>query len=295
MTIAAGYFTHEGVVLGADSTTTFSAVSPEGAVHHFFNHGQKLFEVGEGSTLGMVTWGMASFVDVSHRTLIARFADSIKDRNLTLAEAAKEWSHTLWNSYNMTYAHDQLKPLRDRARELASKPTRSPEEQATLETIPQNVLGFCLAGHLGADRSPGAFEIQYSILSEGEATPTPLEPGKLYSWGMPHFHHRLMYGIDPGIYEKILKSGRWNGSEEDLIKIVQQHVHQPGAPLPLRDAVDWVFSLIYSTIKGMKFSHLHQMCGGPIEIAVISSDRKFRWVHHKDFNSATGRNFLTET
>jgi hypothetical protein len=28
------------------------------------------------------------------------------------------------------------------------------------------------------------------------------------------------------------------------------------------------------------------VCGGPIEIAVISSDRKFRWVRHKEWDAA---------
>jgi hypothetical protein len=27
-------------------------------------------------------------------------------------------------------------------------------------------------------------------------------------------------------------------------------------------------------------------CGGPIEIAVISTDRRFRWVRHKNFGAA---------
>ncbi|HVC94682.1 MAG TPA: hypothetical protein VND64_13365 [Pirellulales bacterium] len=36
----------------------------------------------------------------------------------------------------------------------------------------------------------------------------------------------------------------------------------------------------------MKFSQFRPYCGGPIEIGVISSDRKFRWVTHKEFDIA---------
>jgi hypothetical protein len=36
-----------------------------------------------------------------------------------------------------------------------------------------------------------------------------------------------------------------------------------------------------STIKAMKFSNFPQTCGGPIEIAVISSDRRFRWCQRR--------------
>jgi len=36
----------------------------------------------------------------------------------------------------------------------------------------------------------------------------------------------------------------------------------------------------------MEFSHTAPVCGGPVEIAVITTDRSFRWVHHKRFDAA---------
>ena len=35
------------------------------------------------------------------------------------------------------------------------------------------------------------------------------------------------------------------------------------------------------TIKTMKFSHMAPVCGGPVEIAVVTTDRKFRWVRQR--------------
>jgi hypothetical protein len=99
----------------------------------------------------------------------------------------------------------------------------------------------------------------------------------------------MVCGIDLEIYQKILNSGKWAGTEDELAQIVKEHSNIPQGILPLREAIDWVHSLIYSTIKAMKFSHTHQMCGGPPEVAVISTDRNFRWVHHKKLHSATGR------
>jgi hypothetical protein len=58
MTIAAAYLTSEGLVLGADSTTTYS--DPAGNVVQLLNHAQKIFEVGENSRFGFCTWGSAS-------------------------------------------------------------------------------------------------------------------------------------------------------------------------------------------------------------------------------------------
>jgi len=59
MTIAACYVSPEGIVLGADSTASFNF----GAMH-YYNHNQKLFELGDGSTLGIVTWGLGSLTCV---------------------------------------------------------------------------------------------------------------------------------------------------------------------------------------------------------------------------------------
>ena len=56
--------------------------------------------------------------------------------------------------------------------------------------------------------------------------------------------------------------------------------------LPIREAIDFIHTSIYSTVKGLKFSRLDQVCGGPIEIAVITSDRLFRWVRHKEMDAA---------
>jgi RND family efflux transporter MFP subunit len=55
---------------------------------------------------------------------------------------------------------------------------------------------------------------------------------------------------------------------------------------PLREVVDFVHTCVHSTIKALKFSHFQQICGGPVELAVISTDRNFRWVRHKEWTAA---------
>jgi hypothetical protein len=62
--------------------------------------------------------------------------------------------------------------------------------------------------------------------------------------------------------------------------------------LPIREAIDWLHASIYTTIKTMKFSHMTSVCGGSVEIAVITTDRRFRWVRHKGFDSAIGEGGL---
>ena len=202
------------------------------------------------------------------------------------------WNQHVYDAYELVHDTDIKKAERKRAHDLFAidEKDRTDAEKQEIGRLPGYVVGFCLAGYHVSDRVPAAYEVVYDISSTGLKPPVPLLPGKLNCWGMPNIHQRLFFGIDLEIYGKILRSNFWTGTDQDLADIVNQHVYAPVGSIPLRDAIDWIDSVIYSTIKGLKFSHLRQMCGGPTEIAVISSDRPFRWVHHKDFSSATGRN-----
>ena len=88
------------------------------------------------------------------------------------------------------------------------------------------------------------------------------------------------------MFMRILKSDHWTGSSDDLFALLDQGALGQPYDLPLREALDWIYASIYTTIKAMKFSHLAPVCGGPIEIAVVSSDRPFRWVRHKRLGEA---------
>ena len=76
MTIAACYLSSEGVVFGADSTSTMyvEGPGPQPVVpSHQFNYAQKIYEIGKDSTLGITMWAWK--LDSSYRTLIAQFAE----------------------------------------------------------------------------------------------------------------------------------------------------------------------------------------------------------------------------
>jgi hypothetical protein len=96
---------------------------------------------------------------------------------------------------------------------------------------------------------------------------------------------RLIFGTDGELRHSILSSGRCSGTEAELDALIGNQTWSHPM-LPIRDAIDFVYSCIYSTIKAMKFSNFSQVCGGPIEIGVITTDRRFRWVRHKDWDVA---------
>ncbi|MBX3321367.1 MAG: hypothetical protein KF757_00100 [Phycisphaeraceae bacterium] len=105
-------------------------------------------------------------------------------------------------------------------------------------------------------------------------------------WGVPQIMERLVFGFDSPIIMEILKSGKWKGTVEELIDLVVRNQLITPRLLPIREAIDWVHTVIHTTIRGTKFANWPHWCGGPIEIAVITSDRPFRWVRHKRMDAA---------
>jgi hypothetical protein len=288
MTIAACYLSSEGIVLGADSTTS-RAIETGG--YHYFNHNQKIFEVGENATVGIVTWGLAGLGAKSYRTLIATFADDLEKAKPTggMTEVAKRWSDFFWGEYQA-----ELKTFIQRCKDLSAKPAYSAtassptgrteaEEKEFNSLKSQLVAGFCIAGYW-SDRTTMAFEILVDPLA---AAPTPrqLAPLSSWFWGTPNLMKRLIFGVDDAVKTDIMASTKWTGTAAELDKVLEKQILGHGI-LPVRDAIDFVHTCIYSTIKALKFSSLFQICGGPIELAVITSDRKFRWVRHKSWDSA---------
>ncbi len=291
MTIAACYVSPEGIVFGADSTTTVNVPGSP----HYFNHAQKLFEIGEDSTLGIVTWGLGGLNVSSHRYLIARFGDDLViNPPRTVEDAALRWSAFFWNEYSSAaFIVQTIADIRQLAQKIPHDPTSPPNP--TMRTIDEEnifennlrtlTVGFCLGGHVLPSRQATAYEILFSPLAVVPPAPRQLPMHNPCFWGAPNMINRLLRGCDWGLRTSILSSGHWTGTENDLDTLIDDHT-LGHAILPIRDAIDFTHACINSTIKALKFSNLSQICGGPIEIAVITSDRKFRWVRHKAWDAA---------
>ncbi len=292
MTIATCYLSAEGVVFGADSTTTMrvSGVGPgASAVEHHYNFAQKIFQIGENSTLALTMWGLGNLPTTSYRTLIAQFADSLVGQNVqSMHDVASRWNQFFWNAYSTEFAETLA-----RAQSLQNQKTRTPEEQYELDYLLQAVSGgFCIGGYLSPDRIPAAFEVYFDPTLTGPGPVEALAVGSTRFWGCPNLINRLIFGLDESLFSAILRSGKWIGNEQDLLDLIRPCCLGQPRNLPIREAIDWVHASIYTTIKTMKFSHMAPVCGGPVEIAVITTDRKFRWVRHKSFDAAIGEGGL---
>ena len=289
MTIAACYINPEGIVLGADSTAS-AFVHPSG--FHYLNHNQKLFEIGIDATLGMVTWGLGSINMLSHRTQIAILADDLKTKPATtVEEVAKRFAAQVDVEYQKAYRADVAKfqllasklPY-DATAAAANPAARSKDEEQEMQNLWLGLsLGFCIGGFILPDRIPSAFTVQFDPFKNAPIV-APVT-GAAQFWGAPKIFDRLIKGYDPELRQAIISSGKWSGSHNEL-DVILHNLELSHLMLPIRDAVDFIHVCIYTTIKAMKFSVMSQTCGGPIELATITTDRKFRWVRHKNWDSA---------
>lgn len=248
-----------------------------------FDYAQKVFQIGENGNLGITMWGLGNVRDTSYRTLIARFSDQLQTSPAaSMVEIAQRWSDFFYAEYQLAYQTEA-----QRLAALETQATRTLAEDDELDFLRYSFSGgFCIGGQCPADRTPRAFEVSYSL--DQTCPPAPVEQGMSTAkfWGCPNLIERLLYGIDLEVLNAISKSPHWTGNQNDLMALILPNILGQPVNLPIREAIDWVHASIYCTIKTMKFSHLAPVCGGPIEIAVITTDRPFRWVEHKSLDAA---------
>lgn len=279
MTIACAVVVPEGVVLGADSTST--VVLEDETVRHY-NHQQKIFEVGKNSSIGIVTWGLGSAHNSSYRTMLADFAETVTATHIS--EIAHAWASRFWEQYSKDPVVTKLATA---AKNAAEDPLSSVEtRKRALGKLQELKVGFCIGGCLPPDRAPGAYVLEFEPLSAAPPKATALGVGNPHFWGANRFILSAI-GRDVKLIEGVLTSGKWAGTLDDLVGIMSRtSISLDAGHLPIREAADLLHAAILMTIKVIRFARLPPTCGGPIEIATVTTDRPFRWVRHKDLDSA---------
>ncbi|MEW5701991.1 MAG: hypothetical protein AB1792_07165 [Candidatus Zixiibacteriota bacterium] len=222
MTIAACYVSSEGVVLGSDSTTTFPvpATLPDGTSGYRSEHydsAQKLFELGDDSTAGVLVWGLGGLGDLSFRSLFVRVESEARSKKLsTLQEVAGLVSAEFWAEYTARFQE-----VIDYLKEPAASDDVAKEKKDILDTLSG---GFCIGGRWDrASAKPEAWFVEYAPLPAVAPVPVELTVGQFRLWGWENLVQRLNWGIDENLYQDILRSGKWSGTEEELFGLVKQY------------------------------------------------------------------------
>jgi len=221
VTIAACYLSSEGVVFGADSTSTMFVAGPGpggvGGSDHHFNFAQKIFQIGNDSSMAMAMWGLGNLAEVSYRTLIASFADQLLAQPpASMQDVADRWNVYFWQAFTT-----HLAPVYQRVQTLFGQQVRTIDEENELHFLVRAFSGgFCLGGNLINDRTPSAFEIRYDPTQAAAQPVTPLPIGSSNFWGCPNLIERLIYGIDDGVFNAIAQSANWHGTPDELVALI---------------------------------------------------------------------------
>ena len=212
-------------MLGADSTSTLS--TDDGL--HFFNHGQKLLEIGESGRLGAVTWGMGGLATKSHRTIIAELGDDLQaSPPADVSDVATRFANRFWAEYQGSSFQPDIQKCASLGKKPAYDPSNaSPDPSARTEAEEKEfnnlkeilTVGFCIAGYVLPNRTPEAFQIVFepTLPSVPAITALPMGPG---FWGAPIMILRLLLGYDVRLKDSIFASPHWGGTLADLEDIL---------------------------------------------------------------------------
>jgi hypothetical protein len=161
------------------------------------------------------------------------------------------------------------------------------------------LTGYFIGGWNLQTHDPQCFQVLFQPGQNPIIEPMPV--GMARFQGIPHFFTRAFHGYDPALPQRLqhaIADRLFLHQQQPLpgnyAQLFDQAFQDAIGPLvaagvqdvPLRDAIDFVYSYIHITIKAHKFRFGPPPCGGPIEIAFISTDRSFRWALHKSFQTA---------
>lgn len=267
MTIVVSVRVNDGIVLAADSATTF--VDNGGNVLKVYNNANKIFNLLKGKPIGAMTYGSGSIGKASISTLS-------KDLRAKFGNAASKYVLDP-NAYTM--------------QEVAQKAKEFFEECVANEYpggAPKFFMGYRLCGYSSGGTLPEAWE----IILEGNTCTAPAE---LYSadnfgprWaGEVEALDRLILGVGSQIGAALqdlgLDQAQASQAANDLTNRLAVQLYLPA--MPIQDAIELARFLADTAAKFTHFSMRAATVGGPIELATITKHEGFKWVTRKHYYS----------
>jgi 20S proteasome alpha/beta subunit len=265
MSIIVSVKINDGVVMAADSATTF--YKSTGEAGQIYEHANKIVNLVKGLPIGVMTCGSGGVGSASIATLL-------KDLRATLSIDGERQLDP--KNYTMkSVATEVQKFFADRAQSAEFK----------------NFLDLRICGYSSNRPLPEVWEV---VLNEG-ISPEPaflqneVDIGPRWN-GESEALDRLIIGISGALSEGIVAEGILTKEQLELSqpKFYQHTVeHLILAAAPIQDAIDLARYMVETTKGFIRFSIKRtKTVGGPIEIAVITKHEGFKWVQRKHFYSS---------
>ncbi|MFN8653936.1 MAG: hypothetical protein U0133_18685 [Gemmatimonadales bacterium] len=264
MTIVIALKVGEGVVLGADSASTYT--DGAGGYHNSYFNAEKLFNLAKDFPIGAVTFGLGSLgsrsVSSHAKDLRQRFGDSTDQ------------------SWYLDRTNYTMKDVCDRVRRFFYEELYKTHVPAGSKV---SAMGFIVAGYSANADTAEIWRIL--IKEDGSCGPSEEVSGQSQDWsitweGQPEACYRLVRGWSPEIIHRLVAAGM---TEQDAIQLcdsVQPLIHPT---MPIQDSIDLVDYLIEVTCGYVRFAPGPATVAKPIDTAAITKHEGFRWVHRKHY------------
>ena len=274
MTIAIALSLDDGIVLGADSATTFTG--PDGTVSNVYFNAEKIINLAKGLPIAAAVYGVGNLEGRSITSLAKDLREQLEHPTSGLDPRA----------YTVEEVTQRVKRFFFDDRYSKLYPLSVPDAGGVAQPV-YPAFGFIVAGFSAMDRKAE----MWSLAVELDA----VEPDKVAV--------RRLYG--PG------ESGLvWRGQPEALTRLIRgysSHVHAalsqaPMSPstataflsavrvdqlvtsgMPVQDGIDLVHYLAEVTMGFVRFTSATRVVAPPIDSASITYHEGFKWVRRKHY------------
>jgi len=268
MTIVVSVRVNDGLVMAADSATTFS--DQAGSAVKVYNSANKLFNLVKVWPIGAMTYGSGSIGAASIETLS-------KDLRVQLDPATGRDPAIVLDPQTYT-----VRQVAERARDFLF--TRY--QAASPDGVPGFHMGYRVCGYSAGATLPEAWEVGIS----GAETfgPTSLYADDAFGprWaGETEALDRLVLGTGSRLADALHQGGLDEANatviHHDLATRLYVQLYLPA--MPIQDAIDLARFLAETAAKFTLFSLRAATVGGPIEVAAITKHEGFKWINRKHF------------
>ena len=248
----------EGLVLAADSRVTLSAQTPGGPLHVNYDNATKLLSFNQ-SYVGAVTYGQAAMRLRSANSFLPEFEAALpEDERLSVDAFAnrlseffvEQWDREMPDDYdgpNMTFVVGGYNIGEPYGRVYLFEIPRQPEPRL------QHNDGFGM------------------------------------TWGgQRDFVDRLIQGFDGKLMSIVSNSlNLENGPAQELYQRLKAELQMPIPiqAMALQDCVDLAVFFIKTTVLGQRLTVGIRGVGGPIDVAVITRRKGFKFIKRKEITS----------
>jgi hypothetical protein len=287
MTICVSLRVSEGLVLAADSTASIQGTLQDdkgnqtSGILKTYDNAQKLSHL-KDYPIGTLTWGISQIGSRTVVSLIKEFEyslPSLDEETEKIREKRMRGETVDTNSYQY-----KVKEISQNLHDNISNFYLT--EYSKIPPDKQPPLGILVSGYSSGNYIPDQWLINLPSSTEiSELRPDINgKPSFGANWfGLTDAIIRLHWGRDDQIIDLVAK--HFNVSVDEVRPLVDRFQYPvPFEGMPLQDAIDYTVYLVNVAIGRFRFVIGAPLCGGEIDVAVITPN-SFTWVKRKSWKA----------